>query len=69
MINKTKDTIEKNFLFSLHCDRREHTLHTLSFFPLARSCEQSELDVYRDFHPEGWFSKAVRGLYLASILY
>jgi len=33
----------------------------LSFFPLARSCEQSELDVYRDFHPKGWFSKAVRG--------
>jgi hypothetical protein len=24
----------------------------LSFFPLARSCEQRELDVNRDFYPE-----------------
>lgn len=41
---------------------------TLSFFPLARFCEQSELDVSRDSYPETSSFKAVRGELLALIL-
>ena len=35
------------------------------FFPLARFCEQSELDVFRDSYPEAGLFKAVRGRHLA----
>lgn len=42
---------------------------TLSFFPHARSCERSELDVCPDFYHEMGIFKVVRGLLLAAILY
>jgi hypothetical protein len=41
----------------------------LSFFPHAPSCEQSELDVCPDFYHEMGIFKAVRGPFLAVILY
>jgi hypothetical protein len=51
MVNKPKDTTELNFLSLLMRPQGAYSA-ILSFFPLARSCEQRELDVNRDFYPE-----------------